>query len=223
MPHPNEHAGNKGAPAADGREGVCIRHCQGMINLETREGGEPAKPPAIVGRAAVFYDGTPGTEFKLWKGAVERIAPSAFDAALTRPDDVRALFNHDASRVLGRSTAGTLGLTKDKQGLNYRIDTPDTPTGREVTELIRRRDIKGSSFAFWIEKESRAEEGDLEVWTIESVRLTDVSPVTFPAYEATTAEARASCGVRRARLAGFPQGRSGIRVAEALEKCAIAT
>lgn len=222
MPSHNEHVGNKSGLAAEGREGICRRHCPG-ISLETREGDETAKPPTIVGRAAVFYDGTPGTEFKLWKGAVERIAPTAFDAALTRPDDVRALFNHDPSRVLGRSTAGTLSLSKDKQGLNYRIDTPDTPTGREVTELIRRRDVKGSSFAFWVEKEEWAEEGDLEVWTILSVRLADVSPVTFPAYEATTAEARASYDAWRATLPAPPTGRSRTRVAEALGKCAVAT
>lgn len=222
MPSHNKHVDNKSALANDGREGICRRHCLG-INLEAREGDEAAKPPTIVGRAAVFYDGTPGTEFKLWKGAVERIAPSAFDAALTRPDDVRALFNHDANLVLGRTSAGTLGLSKDKRGLSYRVDTPDTPTGKEVTELIRRRDVKGSSFAFWVEKEERAEEGDLEIFTILSVRLADVSPVTFPAYEATTAEARASCDARRARLAAPQRGRSRSRVADALGKCALAT
>ena len=39
----------------------------------------------ISGYAAVFYDGQPGggTEFGLWEGARERIAPGAFARAIT--------------------------------------------------------------------------------------------------------------------------------------------
>ena len=49
----------------------------------------------------------------------EIILPGAFRAAIGR-DDCRALFNHDANYVLGRTKAGTLTLTEDVQRLAVR-------------------------------------------------------------------------------------------------------
>ena len=79
----------------------------------------------ISGYAAVFYDGTPETEFELWDGAVERVFPEAFKAV--GESDVMALFNHQPSLVLGRSGAKTLRLAVDKKGLRYEIDPGETP------------------------------------------------------------------------------------------------
>jgi uncharacterized protein len=50
----------------------------------------------------------------------EQIAPGAFTDAIGR-DDVRGLFNHDASWLLGRWSAGTLRLSQDARGLRYEI------------------------------------------------------------------------------------------------------
>ncbi|MFD1899969.1 HK97 family phage prohead protease [Enterococcus termitis] len=47
-------------------------------------------------------------------GAFEEILP---EACQTIPDDVRALFDHDSSKVLGRTKAGTLTLKADSKGL----------------------------------------------------------------------------------------------------------
>jgi len=145
--------------------------------------------PVISGYAAVYYDGTPETEFRLGPDMVERISPGAFDRAIGR-DDVRALFNHDPSLILGRSPQ-TLKLTSDSRGLKYEIDA-NTTRGREVAESIKRGDITGSSFGFV------AEEEDVEtldgsrsyIRHLRHVRLFDVSPVTFPAYEGTSSESR---------------------------------
>lgn len=76
---------------------------------------------AIRGIAAVFYDGTPNTEYPLWKGTVERIDERAFDNAINKQADVRALFNHDANWLLGRTSNQTLTLRKDDTGLRYSI------------------------------------------------------------------------------------------------------
>ncbi len=159
------------------------------VGLETREDDSPM----IQGHAAVFYDGTEATEFKLWHGAVERIMPGAFKRAIGRNgDDVRALFNHDADNLLGRTSAKTLSLSIDDIGLRYEITPPDTNTGRDVMTSIKRRDLTGSSFSFIVRKETwiKDEERDLEIREIKDVRLYDVGPVTFPAYEATTADSR---------------------------------
>ena len=58
-------------------------------------------------------------------GFVERVAPTAFNRTLKNGADVRALFNHDANLILGRSTAGTLELSTDNVGLAYRINTAE--------------------------------------------------------------------------------------------------
>jgi hypothetical protein len=59
----------------------------------------------ITGYGAVFYNSAdPGTEYSLFSDMVERIGPNAFDDALNR-DDVRGLFNHDSSMLLGRMGA----------------------------------------------------------------------------------------------------------------------
>jgi len=147
--------------------------------------------PVISGLAAVFYDGSEATEYKLWEGTYERILPGAFDRAV-KEDDVRGLFNHDANLVLGRTTANTLKLRTNKKGLGYQIEPADTTVQKDVREHIGRGDVSGSSFAFVVTDEVwRKETIDDEeryIREITGVRLYDVGPVTFPAYEATSAE-----------------------------------
>jgi len=164
---------------------------------ETVEGAADENSPGkLEGYAAVFHsDGDPGTEYELWSDpsmrAVERIAPGAFRSALQNGDDVRALLNHNSDALLGRTMSGTLRISEDEQGLNYSVDLPDTQLGQDVAELVGRGDISGSSFGFIVEQESwREEEMDggmrLAIRTIESVRLLDVGPVTYPAYSGTS-------------------------------------
>lgn len=161
----------------------------GTVRIEKRADGTPQ----IVGYGAVFYRANdPGTEYELWRNVVERVASQAFASALSRPDDVRGLFNHDPNFVLGRSAAGTMRLSVDERGLRYEIDPPDTQQARDLMASIERGDITGSSFSFSVNKESWSTpaDGGLEVRTIEDVTLYDVGPVTFPAYEATTTGTR---------------------------------
>jgi len=147
------------------------------------------QPPRIVGYAAVYYDGTERTQYELWDGAVERIMPGAFDAALAT--DVRGLFNHDPNLILGRTSAGTMGLTADSRGLRYSIDAPDSPNGENVRAAVERGDVTGSSFSFIVNDVRWLKEESLQVREILGVELFDVGPVTFPAYSATTAGVRA--------------------------------
>lgn len=182
------------------------RHFAGHgVKIETRAEGEPA---TITGYGAVFYDPTkPGTEYDLrssWGGFIERIMPGAFDRAI-KEDDVRALFNHDANHVLGR-TPNTLKLTSDATGLRYDIVAPDTQFGRDLQTSIMRGDVTGSSFSFSIEDETWREVRDAAtnqttvIREIRAVRLYDVGPVTFPAYEASTAGVRSESELAEARV-----------------------
>jgi HK97 family phage prohead protease len=139
------------------------------------------EPRAMVGHAAIF--GEPADIGGYFR---EQIEPGAFAASI-KDDDVRALFNHNPDYVLGRNTAGTLTLAEDSQGLKTTILPPDTQFARDLAVSIERGDINQMSFAFevlaeeWIKGEDRA----LDLRKIKKVRLYDVSPVTFPAYEGT--------------------------------------
>jgi uncharacterized protein len=159
--------------------------------IETRADGKKV----LSGYASVFYRAEdPGTEFKLWGDVYERIMPTAFDRALKDGDDVRAVFNHSVMVVLGRTKSATCRLTVDARGLRYEVDLPDTQAARDLAELIARGDIDGSSFAFLPDDEGGVlwrEEATRDVREVHSVRLYDVGPVTFPAYESTSCQVRA--------------------------------
>jgi uncharacterized protein len=134
----------------------------------------------VEGYAAVFNSTTDLGTFQ------ERIAPGAFADVLE--DDVRLLINHDGV-PLARTSNGTLTLKEDEEGLYYRGVLSDTQAGRDLYTMIQRGDISQSSFAFTIGEESVDEDG---VRVIEKVsRLIDVSPVTYPAYQAASVYARA--------------------------------
>jgi len=100
---------------------------------------------------------------------------------------VRALLNHAPDNILGRTAAGTLRLTTDDVGLRYEIAVPDTAVGRDLAASIGRGDITGSSFSFTVLAEERVNEPNRQLRIVKDVELFDVGPVTFPAYEATSA------------------------------------
>lgn len=157
--------------------------------------------PVLTGYAAVYYKpGEAGSRYMLAEDCEERILPGAFDRALRERQDIRGLFNHDANQVLGRTTSGTMSLITDARGLRYEISPPDTGPGRDVVTVVRRRDVTGSSFAFCARKDTITIEPrngrPYYIRTIEDVDLFDVGPVTFPAYEATDAGARAAIVAR---------------------------
>lgn len=163
---------------------------------------DSAERQVIGGYAAVFYNpNDPGTEYELpnWGEGrmVERIARTAFDRALREGDDVRALFNHDTSNVLGRTASRTLRLSVDERGLRYEIDLPETQLAKDLRIQIKRGDISGSSFAF-IATETNWQRGDdITIREVRGVELYDVGPVTYPAYEASTAFSRSADEAKR--------------------------
>lgn len=126
-------------------------------------------------------------------GFREIILPGAFDSCLN--NDVRALFNHDANFILGRTTSGTLTLSQTDEGLIYEIKAPDTQTVKDmVLSPLARGDLSQSSFQFVIasdgERWYKDEEGRVIREISKCSRLFDVGPVTFPAYPDTTSAKR---------------------------------
>lgn len=132
-----------------------------------------------------------GDTYQVWDGATESIAPGAFSESIHQ--DVRALYNHNDDLVLGRTSAGTLELEDRSSGLwgRIKINRKDTDA-MNAYERIKRGDITGCSFGFNIAKQETdyREDGTVH-WTITEVNpLYEISPCTFPAYEATHINAR---------------------------------
>jgi hypothetical protein len=75
-------------------------------------------------------------------GFTERIRKGAFDAAILE-SDVRALKNHDPNLLLGRTASETLRLESNSVGLKFEVDVPNTTTGTDTVEEIRRGDLSG--------------------------------------------------------------------------------
>jgi HK97 family phage major capsid protein/HK97 family phage prohead protease len=112
-------------------------------------------------------------------------------AALVRADasDVIGRWEHDPSKVLGRSSNGTVRVNRTETGIDYEIDVPDTSYGNDLITLMNRGDIRGSSFEIEGLRHSFSTDPDgTRVRRITSIkRLTDVSPVTDPAFVNTNA------------------------------------
>ena len=162
------------------------RECRQMRSVpsmfDTREGNDVLY---IEGYFSVF-----NTNYDLWPGASESVAPGAFSKTLG--GDIRALIDHETRLVLGRNKAGTLELKEDSHGLWGRVSiNRNDQDAMNLYERVKRRDVDQCSFGFEIIKEDTEirEDGSVH-WTIREVKLYEVSVVTFPAYEETSVSAR---------------------------------
>jgi HK97 family phage prohead protease len=159
------------------------RFLSAPIKVEARAEGETK---TVVGYAALF-----NSEMRT-RSMREVILPGAFDGCLE--DDVRCLFNHDESLVLGRAKSGTVRISTDGTGLVYECDLPDTNLGNDLATLMARGDVAESSFAFIVADDGSEWEypvDDVPLRVIKKIsRLYDVSPVTYPAYADTSVALR---------------------------------
>jgi HK97 family phage prohead protease len=153
-------------------------------------------PKEIGGIAAVINSVTDLGYFE------EVINAGAFDYALSKEYDIRCLFNHEAELILGRTKADTCKVFVNADGnLEYTwVPDYENPTHMSVVRSIMRGDITQSSFAFtikeqsWSTSEKYGNMGKRVITVIED--LYDVSPVTYPAYADTEADARSIAAMR---------------------------
>lgn len=165
------------------------------MKIETREISRE-KPPFTVreengdryieGYFARFDD-----VYDMGWGITETIDRHAFDGTIH--DDIRVLVNHDTTKVLGRTAAGTAELRVDDVGLwgSVKINPADSDAMNEAARM-ERGDVTGASFGFEIKRIER--EYDDSKGTIhrilKDVRLYEVSVCTFPAYQKTAVGVR---------------------------------
>jgi uncharacterized protein len=126
----------------------------------------------------------------------EKIAPEAVDRTLRSGMDVRALVDHDPSKILGRTKAGTLRLDKTSQGLQVTIDPPDTTAARDILESIQRGDVTGMSFGFRTLEDAWDEKTIPPTRTVLDMEVFDVSIVSYPAYPQTEVALRSLRSLR---------------------------
>lgn len=164
---------------------------EALSKIETRvlttdfEVREEADGMHLTGYAARFNEPSEPLPF------IERIAPGAFKRSLKSRNDIKLLWNHDSSTVLGSTRAGTLTLTEDNQGLRVNAVLPDTQAGRDAKVLIQRGDVTGFSFGFTVPKGGDTWNEDGTERTLNSIRLMEVSTgVAFPAYPTTNGTAQ---------------------------------
>jgi len=146
-------------------------------DLEVRDNGNGM---TLEGYAARFNEYSEPLPFR------EKIAPGAFRGSLRSRNDVKLLWNHDSSMVLGSTRSGTLKLYEDEKGLRVQADLPDTQAGRDARTLIQRGDVTGFSFGFTVPSGGDSWNDDGSERTLHAVRLFEVSTgVAFPAYPTT--------------------------------------
>lgn len=137
------------------------------------------------GYAAVF-----GEEADIGGFFREKLKRGCFANSLRR-GDIRALYDHDHGRVLGRTSSGSLRLMEDAIGLRFELDVEETtPDGQTVLALVGRQDVNQCSFGFRVISEEWRDEGDgtLPLRIITEVELYEVSIVAWPAYDTTSVQ-----------------------------------
>jgi HK97 family phage prohead protease len=153
-------------------------------NLELRALDDSEDGWTVSGYAAVFDSPSEPMPF------TEYVKRGAFRKTIKDGADVRLLIDHTGV-PLARTKSGTLKLREDEKGLymEARLD-PNNPDAVKMRSALMRGDVSQMSFAFETIKDSWNK--DRTVRELREVKLHDVSIVTYPAYEETSAEIRNS-------------------------------
>jgi HK97 family phage prohead protease len=122
----------------------------------------------------------------MW-GVTEIIDRTAFNKTLKDKAEVRALWNHNDSYVLGNTKSGTLNLEDSDDGLICRCELPNTSYANDLYEIVTRGDVKTMSFGFFPQKWEDADNGKTRA--LKEVKLDEVSyGVTYAAYPETNSQ-----------------------------------
>ena len=124
----------------------------------------------------------------------EQIAPGAFRAVAAGQYPV-LMFEHGRHPLIGTMPLGKITAAReDPQGLYIEARLIDNWLISPVRDAVAAQAIDGMSFRFtvdgddgetWIDRS-----GDVPLRTLNSVKVPELGPVVFPAYEPTTASVR---------------------------------
>lgn len=130
-------------------------------------------------------------ETNLFGDIYEEVSPESVERSLAE-NDIKSLFNHNTSLVLGRTANNTLTLKSDEVGLWGSIEiNRDDPEAMGAYARIKRGDVAGCSFGFYpVKDETIKREGGGKKYIIREMDLFEVSPCVFPQYTQTEIAAR---------------------------------
>lgn len=165
----------------------------GATEIEFRKSeDDDGRIGTLYGYAARFN--TP-TRIDSWEGKFdETIMPGAFRDTLSKDGNkIKVLFNHGFDPMIGDKPLGKPNRQEeDDKGLFVEVPLDDTSYNRDLVASLRSGALDGMSFRFSVVREEWDEESEeVPQRTLKQVRLYEYGPVTFPAYEATTAGVRA--------------------------------
>lgn len=173
---------------------------QRYYTFEVRAENDAERGHIITGRPVVYNS---RTDIGLFDEIIE-------SGALDRTDltDVRFMVNHDTSKIpLARSRRNngnsTMLLTVDAEGLAIRVDldTENNMDARALYSAVSRGDVSGMSFAMAVRGDSWDDiDSDHPTRHITDIgSIVEVSAVNFPAYSATSIDARSKQALDNAR------------------------
>ena len=137
--------------------------------------------------------------------------------------DVRFLINHNTDMIpLARSRNNnensTMQMSVGDNGMNIRVDldTENNAESKALYSAVERGDISGMSFMFTVDQDAWDNlESEHPVRRVLSIgRIFEVSAVTFPAYEATSIQARGLADALESAKASLESARAEKREIE---------
>jgi HK97 family phage prohead protease len=161
------------------------RQVSSTLELRASTNGGPGK----CGGYALKY----GTRSQNLGGYMESITAGSCTRSLGQGGDVLCRYQHDSNLLLGRTLSETLRLSDDSTGLDYEADLPDTSYARDLAALLKRGDVRHSSFAFRVLPSGDSwgfTESGFPLRTLNELQIVDVAPVVTPAYLDTTSGLR---------------------------------
>lgn len=174
-----------------------IRYMQGERFVpKLREAAEGKNNRTIEGYAIVF-----GVESRMlvdyYDDYREIIEPGAITNEDIKRMNIRMTLWHNRERLLARSNEGegTLKISVDDTGVKYEFEAPNTPDGDTALELVRRRDLTGSSFMYWSDESSsirytKDKDGVLLRHVNRIDEMFEMTIASDPAYVQTSVTAR---------------------------------
>lgn len=170
--------------------------------FEMRAGNDEKNGDNVTGTPIVFGS---RTDLGWYDEVIER-------GALDKTDlkDVRFLVNHNTdgiplarSRNNNENSTMQMKVTEDGMDIRVNLDTKDNAEAKSLYSAISRGDVSGMSFMFTVRSDKWENlDSDHPTRRITDIgKVYEVSAVTWPAYEATTIQARSKDALDRAKAA----------------------
>jgi len=145
--------------------------------------------------------------FDSWSADLGGFRERMLPGSVNLESDLVALFDHDSSMVLGRTTAGTMEVRTDSKGIAFTAYPPDTTWANDLRISMQRGDIRGCSFRMLVEEDNwYLEEGQV-CRDVVSARVSELTITSMPAYPETTSEARSQATALKATPPATRAGR----------------